>query len=147
MTDASTEGRLREFLLALSGLIAVGSVAELLLLLHFEEALQWIPFILCTLALASVVAVWRWPSRRSIRALWAVMAMVIAGSAWGLVLHLQGNLEFVQETKPAATMAEMVWGTLHGGSPALASGMLVVMALAGLAATYRHPALIEETSP
>lgn len=147
MTKATTEARLREFLLALSGLIAVGSVAELLLLLHFEETLQWIPFVLCLLALAMVVAVWRRPSRRSIRALWAVMAIVIAGSAWGAVLHLRGNLEFLLETKPTASTAQTLWGMLHGGSPALASGMLVVMALAGLAATYRHPALIEETSP
>jgi hypothetical protein len=141
MTLRPTEGRLREYLLALSGFIAVGSVAELLLLLHFEEALQWIPFILCVLALAVVVAVWRRPGRRSIRALRTVMALVIAGSAWGVLLHLQGNLDFLRETKPNASAMDTVWGMVHGGSPVLAPGVLVVMALAGLAATYRHPAL------
>lgn len=141
MTSTPVEGTLRRVLLALTAASAVGTVVELVLLEHFEDAWQWAPFVLCGLVLAAVAAVWLRPDRRSILALRSVMGLAVLGSAVGAVLHLQGNWDLVAETQPDAAGAHALWETIHGGNPALASFILALMAAMATAATYRHPAL------
>lgn len=135
------EDALRRVLLGLTAAGAIGTILELALLEHTEDALQWVPFAVCAVMLASVAAVWRRPGRRTILALRAVMALAVISSVVGAVLHLNGNRALVAETQPDVTGMAALWEAIHGGNPFLASGILGLMAVMAVAATYRHPAL------
>src|SRR3712207_6293959 len=87
----------RRILLFLVLLGVLGLVVELLLLGHTESATQFIPFVVLALGLG--VTIWQMarPSRRSLRALQAVMLVFIAVGLLGIVLHFRGNFEFERE--------------------------------------------------
>lgn len=119
-------------LLAILLLTAVGTLAELLLLEHYDDWQQWIP--LALLAAATAVIGWQAarPSSGSRRALRVVMAaLVLAGTA-GVVLHLRGNLEFERELNPGASGMALWFEVARGATPALAPGSLVPFGLLGL---------------
>lgn len=145
MTSTPVEDTLRRVLLALTAASAVGTVIELALLEHFEDAWQWAPFVLCALILGCVAAVWLRPGRRTILALRIVMALAVIASVVGAVLHLNGNRDLVAETQPDVTGMAALWEAIHGGNPFLASGILGLMAVMAIAATVRHPALGNRT--
>jgi hypothetical protein len=138
--------RLRTFLLALAGSMCAGTIIELLLAEHTESPTQFIPFVLCGLGLAAVAAALLRPSRSTLLALRAVMALLLAGSLLGVYEHFEGNLEFVQEIRPAATFAAVWLEVLKGAAPLLAPGILAVVALIAIASTYYHPALARSPS-
>lgn len=138
---SSVEAQLRQFLLALAGVMCLGTIVELWLAGHTQEPLQWVPFGLSAVGLAAVVAFWRWPSPTTVWALRVAMAAVILGSLVGVLLHLNGNLEFALETQPGADSLTTFWMALRGGAPALAPGILAITAALAGAATHRHPVL------
>lgn len=133
--------RYRMFLLGLAAFMCVGTVVELLLAEHTEQALQIVPFLLCGAALAAVLVVWVKPTAGTIRAMRLVMGALVLGSLLGVYEHLEGNWEIVLETKPNLATAEMIWQALRGAAPMLAPGILFLVALLAVAATYYHPAL------
>ena len=141
MMDALVLLRLRRFLLILSALLFVGTVAELWLTNHMEDPVQFIPFVLCGLGLACVVAVLLRPRRAAMLVLRACMVLVALGSVLGIYLHVESNLGFQRELYPKATMSKVVLGALGGASPLLAPGILALAATLALASTYYHPAL------
>jgi hypothetical protein len=141
MTATAIESRLRRFLLLLTLLIFLATLTELVLEEHTQEALQFIPFVLCGIGLVSVIAALLNPQRATLLALRGVMALVGAGGILGIALHLIRNLEFEQEIRPNAAVSELLVNTLKGASPLLAPGVMVFAALLALAATYYHPAL------
>lgn len=133
----TSEERLRRFLLIVAAAIFGGTIIELLLIEHTEEALQIVPFVLSGAGLVVVVAVLVVQRRALIRALRIVMAIVALGGVVGVGLHLKNNIEFDRETRPDAPTGEMLWRAIHGASPILASGILVVAAALATAATSR----------
>jgi hypothetical protein len=137
VTNPPVERRLRSSLLALAGCLALGSMAELLLLEHVEKPLQLVPFALCLLLLGTVLAVWAGPSAGRVRALRLVAGLTAAAGLWGSLLHLAGNREFFLETTPRPIVWDTVEAMLTGASPVLAPGVLLVMAASAVAATYR----------
>lgn len=132
---------LRRLLLALVAAGAIGLLADLLLLEHYESAWQWGPLVLLGIVPAAALLVWRRPSPRTIAIFRAVMVACVVSGLAGFILHYQGNLEFERERDPALGGLAMVWEVLRGATPALAPGALAQLGLLGLVFTYRHPAL------
>ena len=139
----STEGRLRGVLWGVSLATYLGAAVELALVEHWAEWQQWMALLTVAVALATTASAWRAPSGRTLRAVRVVSVAVLAVSVVGVGLHLWGNLEFSREVSPGDGLWGRVWGTLSGGNPAFAPGVLAVAAVPALAAAWRHPALGE----
>ena len=131
---------LRRLLLATLAIGAVGTAAELLLLEHYESALQYAPLVLLAVGIAAIGWHAATSSARSVVALQVVMVLFLASGALGVALHFKGNVEFELELHPGVTGGELVLNTLMGATPVLAPGSMALLGLIGLAYTYRHPA-------
>ena len=141
MNDATIVQRLRNFLFGLAGFMCAGTIVELLLAEHFEEPMQIVPFALCAAGVVVVFLAWRRPGRGVLQALRGVMALLVLGSLLGVYEHIEGNLEVVREVQPNAAASTVLLKTLTGAAPLLAPGILALVALLAIAATYYHPAL------
>ena len=131
-------GRFRQFLLWLTILVCVGVIAELLLTGHDEEPLQFVPFVLCGLAILAAGAALIRPTRMIINALRGLMIVVALGGALGSFEHLEGNLELAREVNATKANANVLKTAFTGANPALAPGALGVVALIAIAATYQQ---------
>lgn len=131
----------RRALLLLTAAMCVVTPIELILSEHYGESLQMIPFVLCGLGLLAVGAVWFRPARLTIWGLRGAMVLLGLGSLLGIALHGWSNFAFAQEIQRNASLGELIAGTLVGGNPLLAPGILVLAATLGLLATAYHPAL------
>ena len=118
-----------------------GLVLELFLLEHFEDVWQWVPFAILAAGLAAGTAVARRPTRATLRAFRAVMALAIGAGVLGLYLHYAGNAEFELESEPTARGLRLFWLSVRGATPVLAPGALAQLGLLGLVYAFRHPAL------
>lgn len=136
--------RLRRFLLALAGFMSIGTGVELALAEHWEGAVQILPFVLCGLSFLVIVAVLFRPQPRVVYVLRWVMGITLAGSLFGIFEHIEHNLEFAQEIRPNAAVADLFFDALGGANPLLAPGILAFTALLALAATYYHPLLSKQ---
>jgi hypothetical protein len=115
-----------------------GTLAELLLLRHVEDALQLAPVILLGCGLGGVI--WHaWtPSPTSATALRLLMALFVAAGLAGIYFHFAANVEFQKETDPSLSGTALVWRALEATvPPALAPGVMLQLGLVGLAYTYR----------
>lgn len=138
-TDASS--LLRRGLLVLLLIGAVGLVGELVLLEHYEDQTQLIPF---GLLVATMVATgWHWWAydRRSLRVFQAVMLLLIIAGPVGIYLHVSGNYEMEREFDPSLLGLDLWMEVIRGEAPSLAPGTLVQFGLLGLLYAYRHPLL------
>lgn len=147
MSPADILFRLQRFLLVLSILLLGGTVVELLLVNHKEDAIQLIPFFLCALGMISALSVLCRPRRVTVLGLRLCMALVVVGSMFGIYEHFANNIAFQQEIKPSAPMTEVLVSAVAGGNPLLAPGTLAVAAMLALAATYYHPTLANVSEP
>ena len=133
--------RLRRFLLAVSAILCVGTLVELIAVEHTESLEQWIPFGLSALVLLGVGAAWLRPDRQTLLVLRGVMVVTILGSLFGIYEHISNNIAFRLEIRPNADAADLLAAGLGGANPLLAPGILALAAVLALAATYQHPAL------
>jgi hypothetical protein len=116
-----------------------GTLAELLLLRHVEDALQLAPIGLLGCGIAGVA--WHaWTqSPGSLVTLRLVMALFVAAGLAGIYFHFAANVEFQKETDPLLTGSALVWRALEAAvPPALAPGVMLQLGLVGLAYTYRR---------
>ena len=141
MNDGVVLNRLRRFLLALAAFMAVGTMVELVLANHWENAVQILPFVLCGLSFLVIVAMLLRPQRRTVLWLRWVMAITFVGSLFGVFEHIEHNIAFALEIQPSATMNDVFLEALGGANPLLAPGILAFTAVLALAATYYHPML------
>ncbi len=141
--SGAIEARLRQFLLAVAGAMCLGTIVELALADHTQAPLQWAPFILSGLGLIALAAFWFRPAPGTLWALRVVLVLIALGGVIGVLAHLNGNREFVLETRPQADALTTLWLSLRGGAPALAPGILAVTAALAGAATWRHPVLTQ----
>lgn len=111
----------------------LGVAAELLLLEHYEDPPQFIPFV----AIAAGLATGGWlalkPGRAAIRAFAAVSGVFLLSGLVGVILHYRGNAEFERERDPSIGGTALVWESLTGATPALAPGTMVLFAFIGYA--------------
>ena len=131
---------LRKLLLFTLVVSVVGTLVELLLLEHFEDAWQWAPIALLAGALATLAwhALERGPT--SLNVLRVLMVLCIASGLLGLILHYKGNVEFELEMYPDLSGWKLFKDAMMGATPALAPGAMLQIGLVGLAWTFRHPA-------
>lgn len=131
---------LRKLLLITLLVSLVGTLIELLLLEHFDDAWQWAPIVL--LAASLLTLAWhgleRGPS--SLNVLRGLMVLCMAGGLVGLLLHYKGNVEFELEMYPDLSGWKLFKDAMMGATPALAPGAMMQIGLVGLAWTFRHPA-------
>ncbi len=133
--------RLRRFMLALAGLLFLGTLTELFFIEHTEEPAQFIPFGLCALGLVMVALALLRPRRGPLLALRASAALILLGSLFGMWQHIEGNLGFALEINPGASGGALLAAALGGAAPLLAPGVLALAGVLAVAATYYHPAL------
>ncbi|HVL68098.1 MAG TPA: hypothetical protein VM364_12615 [Vicinamibacterales bacterium] len=147
MSDAAaTLRRLRLVLLGILVLGMSGTLAELVLLAHDEDAVQLIPIVL--LALALPVAAWTFvrPGVASIRSLQLLMVLFVIAGAAGVFYHYDASVEFQRELEPELAGRALLWKVLQAKSPpALSPGVMVQLGLLGLACVFRHPVLMKRT--
>jgi hypothetical protein len=141
ITTDDNDGLLRQILLALVFIGAVGLLVELALLEHFDSVTQWIPLALLVIVLGAVIALRARRSKGAVRFFQAVMALCVIVGGVGILLHYRGNVEFELERDASLHGLRLFWEAIRGATPSLAPGALSQLGLLGLAYTYRHPAL------
>jgi hypothetical protein len=137
MSAAEVLRRLRLFLLALAAALFAGTLLELSLVNHTEDAIQWLAFIFAGLGLLLTIVVLARRGRATVSLLRWSMILVIVGSVFGIYQHVSNNIAFEREIQPNATTNRLLWKGLSGANPLLAPGTLAVAALLSLAATYK----------
>ena len=141
MTSERILSNLRRFLLIVALLMYVGTVVELWLLDHNQDAIQIIPFILCAVGMAAVIGGLFSPSRVSLLTLRVVAVIEAIGSLFGIGYHAWTNFSFESEIRPNAAFETLIVPTLKGAAPLIAPGALMFAALIATAATYYHPVM------
>jgi hypothetical protein len=140
MNDADVLKRLRRFLLLLSLFLLAGTMFELWLVQHYQDATQWTAFGIGALGIIGVLAAMFRTAGPTIWILRVCMVIVIAGSAFGVYEHISNNIHFALEIQPNLSSGELVMKGLRGANPLLAPGTFTVAAILAIAATYRTPA-------
>jgi hypothetical protein len=128
---------LRRWILGVLVLGLVGTGTELVLLEHYEQALQFIPLVLIVAAVAAIV----WHVMRhhtaSLRALQIVMALFVLAGFAGVAAHFHGSAEYQLELDPAMSLWDLLVKVMHAKAPPLlAPGMMLQLGLLGLAYVY-----------
>jgi hypothetical protein len=129
--------RLRLWVLGVLVLGLIGTVTELVLLEHYEQALQFVPLVLIVLGV--VVLAWYYASGNtaSLRALQIVMGLFVLSGFAGMLAHFNGSMEYQLELNPDMSTWELWEKILHAKAPPLlAPGMMMQMGLLGLAYAF-----------
>jgi hypothetical protein len=129
--------RLRLWVLGVLVLGLVGTVVELILLEHYEQALQFVPLVL--IAMGVVVLLWHAvrPDTASLRTLQTVMGLFVLAGFAGMAAHFNGSAEYQLELNPEMSNWELLEKILHAKAPPLlAPGMMMQMGLLGLAYAF-----------
>lgn len=128
----------RRFLLVILLFGMSGSLVELVLLDHHEDALQFIPLVLLAVGLALVPCHgWR-QSPGTARAVRGLMYVFVLAGLAGIYFHYQANVEFQLEGDPTLAGRALLMKALGAKAPpALAPGTMVQLGLIGLAYTFR----------
>jgi len=133
---------IRRYLLAVLALGLVGTAIELILLEHYETAVQFVPLV--SIALALAVLIWHRATGDglSIRALQATMVLFLMAGIAGAGFHFRGAAQFQLEIDPSQNRWEIFKKVMRAKAPpVLAPGLMVQLGLVGLVYAYRHPAL------
>jgi hypothetical protein len=124
---------LQRILLAIWIVGLLGVSAELVLLEHYEDLKQLIPFGVIAVGLGGAAGLVARPGRAATRAFGAIVGLFAASGLIGLILHYRGNAEFERERDPAIGGLTLVWESLTGATPALAPGTMILFAFIGYA--------------
>lgn len=124
----------------------VGTGVELLLLKHTDGFWQLFPIAL--IAATIVALLWHLAGRSaaSIHAIRLLMLVNLASGLIGFVQHFLGNLGYARDSNPGLAGTELYTEALLGSTPTLAPGTMILLALLGLAFTFRHPSLTGSSS-
>jgi len=142
MTQYSTLPAIRRLLLILLTFGILATTADLLLIDHHEDVLQYTPLVVNGLALATILWHVLGGGAASVRALQVVMLLFLVAAVLGVTFHYRGNLEFQLEINPERSSWELFKKVMQAKAPpALAPGIMAQLGLLGLIYTYRHPAL------
>ena len=108
----------------------IGTLLELYLLDHYEDAFQLIPVLCIAFSLINLI----------IKLFKLVLVLTSFSGVYGVFLHLQSNFEFEQDMKPTATNWELFSESLSGALPTLAPMSMLVLAFIG----YSYLILIKQ---
>ena len=140
MSTAGIE-RWRTLLFWVLVLGVLGILAELLLLGHDDDTLQFIPLGLGAAYLLAFARYGTARSRGAVLAVRIVSGLACLSSAVGIFLHYRANVEWELETTPTMHGMELFREAVTGSLPLLAPGAMLQIGLLGLLWSHRHPAL------
>jgi hypothetical protein len=135
--SADPVGMLRLWILGVLVLGLLGTVVELVLLSHYEQAVQLVPVVLIVLAL--IVLAWHvmGHSASSLRVLMVLMVLFVLAGFAGFVAHFHGSAEFQLDLEPSLSTWELLEKVMRAKAPPLlAPGMMMQLGLLGLAYVY-----------
>jgi hypothetical protein len=136
-TDTVALERLRLWIVGVIVLGLVGTMTELLLLEHDEEALQFVPLVL--MVLGAVALAWHAISKdtASLRTLQVIMGLFVLSGFAGMAAHFHGSMEYQLELNPDLSAGELLDKIARAKAPPLlAPGMMIQMGLLGLAYAF-----------
>ena len=139
--EPETLAAIRKLLLAALCIGVLGTIGELILLRHVDEAAQWLPVVALTTAIPILIWHGASPGAASVRSLKALMAVFIVLGIAGVGFHYNGNVEFERELHPDERGWQFLRKTVAGATPVLAPGSMVLLGLIGFAHAYRHPSI------
>jgi len=132
----------RRCLLAVLAFGLAGTAVELVLLEHYETAVQFVPLV--SVAVAIGVLIWHRVKgdALSLRALQGTMLLFLIAGIAGVGFHFRGAAEFQLEVDPSQSRWDIFKKAMRAKAPpVLAPGLMVQLGLVGLVYAYRHPAL------
>ena len=118
----------------------IGTLLELYLLDHYEDAFQQIPVLCIAFSLINLIILFFKRSKIIIKLFKLVLVLTSFSGIYGVFLHLQSNFEFEQDMKPTATNWELFSESLSGALPTLAPMSMLVLAFIG----YSYLILIKQ---
>jgi hypothetical protein len=134
--------RIRALLLVVVMVGTAGTLTELVLLSHYEDAYQMAPLALLAASLAAALLHAIHPSAGTVRVLQGAMTLCVAAAAAGMAFHFNGAAEFQLEIDPSLSWRQLFGKVVRAHAPPLlAPGSLLQLGLIGLIYTYRHPRL------
>jgi len=119
----------------------IGILAELLLLGHDDDTLQFIPLGLGAAYLLAFAWYGATRGRGAVLAVRVVSGLACVSAAVGIFLHYRANVEWELETTPTMHGMELFREAITGSLPLLAPGAMLQLGLLGLLWSHRHPAL------
>jgi predicted membrane channel-forming protein YqfA (hemolysin III family) len=136
-TDTVVLERMRLWIVGIIVLGLIGTMTELILLEHDEQALQFVPLVLMVLGAVTLAWYAAAKSTASLRALQIVMGLFVLSGFAGMVAHFTGSMEYQLELNPDLSAWELLDKIFHAKAPPLlAPGMMIQMGLLGLAYAY-----------
>ena len=133
--------RQRQFLFIITVGIFVMTVLELIFVGHWKQTIQFLPFVLCALGLTVTGLAYLKPGTKTIKTMNWSMLIIGACSFIGFFEHMYNNYTFWLDIQPNTTTLDLIIATFNGGIPILAPGILLLGAVIGLTAIYKHPLL------
>ncbi len=110
---------------------SLGTGAELLLMAHTEGTWQKMPLALLAAGCLALLLHMGKPTDAMRRVFLGLMVIIALGGVSGVVLHLNGNVEFARELDPELSGGELLGESLTGATPALAPGSMILLAAVG----------------
>jgi hypothetical protein len=136
-TDTVVLERVRLWIVGIIVLGLIGTMTELILLEHDEQALQFVPLVLMVLGAVTLAWYAAAKSTASLRGLQIVMGLFVLSGFAGMVAHFNGSMEYQLELNPDLSAWELLDKIFHAKAPPLlAPGMMIQMGLLGLAYAY-----------
>jgi hypothetical protein len=137
VTEDNRLSTISTVILAVLALGLGGLLVELSLIAHYEDAAQWIPLALLSIALVALAIDYRSSSGFTQLFLQLTMVVIIAAGVLGIYFHFHGSREFQLEMDPQMRGANLVWHVLRAKSPpTLAPGLMVNLGILGLGYVY-----------
>lgn len=133
--------RLRGLLLGVLLFGALGLLAELVRVEHWDGPVQWVPLGLLGVIVLATLGIWARPFAVAVKLFRGLMVATLLAGCFGTVLHFRTNAIHEREADPTARGPALVDAALSGSAPTLAPGALIHLALLGLVAVYRHPGI------
>jgi hypothetical protein len=135
--DSVVLERLRLWVLGVIVLGLLGTMTELLLLEHDEQALQFVPLVLMVLGAATLAWYAATKDSASLRSLQVVMGLFVLSGFAGMAAHFNGSAEYQLELNSDLSTWELLDKIVHAKAPPLlAPGMMMQMGLLGLAYAF-----------
>ena len=130
----------RRYLLYISLFGAVGLLAELYLLDHYDGWTQWIPLVLLATGATSGLWLATRPSVAAVRTFRILLAAYVPAGLLGIYFHFRSNVEFELELHPNSSGLELFTESLGGAMPALAPGAMILLGMLGILVALQQPA-------
>ncbi|MEM7549507.1 MAG: hypothetical protein AAF363_07530 [Bacteroidota bacterium] len=111
--------------------MALGTLAELFLLEHYEDSWQLIPIVLIALSIVFFLVLQWSPSTIITKVFKGLMIACGMSGVLGSWLHLKANMEFEAELHPSYSFLTLITNSFSGAFPALAPGSMIVFGLIG----------------